>query len=74
MGFLDFIMGRRVTPNPQMRKRPAPRAAFYPQERSQAAVGNVPYLDDKPVIRVDPSDSLPDSPGRPPIIFENGLS
>lgn len=74
MGLLDFIMGRRVTPNPQRRSQLAPRVTFYPQERSQASVGNAPYSDDKPVIRVDPSCSLPDSPGRPPIIFENGLS
>lgn len=31
------------------------------------------YSNDKEVITVDPDDSLPDHPTRPPIIFENGL-
>lgn len=59
MRLLDLIFDRGTEPDTR--------------ERNQALPLRNSHSNDKEVITVDPDDSLPDYPTRPPIIFENGL-
>lgn len=59
MRFFDIILGRGENPDTRVRNQSLPLSDAF--------------SNDKETITVDPDQSLSDYPGRPPIIFENGI-